>query len=400
MDYYDRALTLMEGFRNIQVEEDTEFYKVRLSARCIETLQDMVYNIENTVSMWEEYLSKASDNERPVVRRFIARAKEKQLFSNEGINHSNVDRILDLMEENIKQEPSNGANIRIWFNALRYSEKSDSDILLDEALQKLATWKQIGDNLEAYYYYFILVCIKAIESSSRAEAIIPALQEELRNKTAHMPNNRVIYEWLGEGKGVKRLINAYENVKGKHRRISVDAIENEAHYLEGRISKYNNDRSAQIRAYNMEVFFSPSGQVKQSTQEDVNKQVKFVLGFSYDGLRALNKSVQIIDYITEEDVENTIIGKKVKCIVTGHDASGNYLKVRLYDYRNIVGSVHSSVLPDEKTVYDYDVNDIIWGIVDGKRFVKKEMRDYYQIRMKEEEMVEDWKKKLSSIKID
>ena len=56
------------------------------------------------------------------------------------------------------------------------------------------------------------------------------------------------------------------------------------------------------------------------------------------------------------------------------------------------------MLPDKKTVYDYDVNDIVWGIVDSKRFVKKEMRDYYQIRMKEEEVVEDWKKKMSSIK--
>lgn len=400
MNYYDRALTLMEGFRNIQVEEDTEFYKVRLSTRCIETLQDMIYNIENTVSMWEEYLGKASENERPVVRRFIARAKEKQLTCDEGINVANVDKILDLMEENIKQEPSNGANIRIWFNALRYSEKSDSDILLDEALQKLATWKQIGDNFEAYYYYFILVCIKAIESSSRAEAIIPELQEELRNKTAHMPNNRVIYEWLGEGKGVKRLINAYENVNGKYRRISLDIIENEAHYIEGRITKYNNDRSAQIRAYNMEVFFSPSGQVKQSTQEDINKRVKFVLGFSYDGLRALNKSVQIIDYVDEKDIANEIIGKKVKCIVIGHDISGNYLKVRLYDYRNMVGSVHSSVLPDKKTVYDYKINDIIWGIVESKRFVKKEGRDYYQIRMKDEAISDDWKKKLASIKFD
>lgn len=52
-------------------------------------------------------------------------------------------------------------------------------------------------------------------------------------------------------------------------------IEKQADYLEGRIIKYKSDRSAQIRAYNMEVFFSPSGQNSQSTPEDVNKKVKF-----------------------------------------------------------------------------------------------------------------------------
>ena len=43
----------------------------------------------------------------------------------------------------------------------------------------------------------------------------------------------------------------------------------------------------------MEVFFSPSGQMIQSTAEDINKKVEFILGFSYDGLRALNKSVKL-----------------------------------------------------------------------------------------------------------
>ncbi|MFR4631720.1 MAG: hypothetical protein ACLT8I_03485 [Blautia faecis] len=161
-------------------------------------------------------------------------------------------------------------------------QRWEYDTLLYHALQKLATWKQIGDNLEAYYYYFVLMCIKAIEGSSRAEAVIPELQEELKVKTAHMPNNRVIYEWLGIGKGINRLLNSYEQMNGKYHKKSLEVIEKQADYLEGRIIKYKSDRSAQIRAYNMEVFFSPSGQNSQSTPEDVNKKVKFILGFSYD----------------------------------------------------------------------------------------------------------------------
>lgn len=31
-----------------------------------------------------------------------------------------------------------------------------------------------------------------------------------------MPNNRVIYEWLGVGKGINRLMNSYEQVDGKY----------------------------------------------------------------------------------------------------------------------------------------------------------------------------------------
>ena len=393
MTYYDRALTLLEGFRTIQVEEDTEFYKVRLQTRCVDSLQDMIYGIEATVDMWKSYLDKAEEMQKPVVRRFIARAKEKECLQNNNINKEEIKEILNLMEQNIIQEPNNGANIRIWFNALRKLDDENADILLDDALQKLATWKQIGDNLEAYYYYFVLMCIKAIEGSSRAEAVIPELQEELKTKTAHMPNNRVIYEWLGAGKGINRLMNSYEQVDGKYHKKSLEVIEKEAYYLEGRITKYKSDRSAQIRAYNMEVFFSPSGQNSQSTPEDVNKKVKFILGFSYDGLRALNRSVQIINSTQEESVEEGLIGKHVRCSVIGPDNAGNYLKVKLLDYRNIFGSIHSSELPDGKNVYDYENQDVFYAEVIGEKFVERESKNYYQLTLREQELSE-WQKKL------
>ena len=90
MTYYDRALTLLEGFRTIQVEEDTEFYKVRLQTRCVDSLQDMIYGIEATIDMWKSYLDKAEEMQKPVVRRFIARAKEKECLQNNNINKEEI----------------------------------------------------------------------------------------------------------------------------------------------------------------------------------------------------------------------------------------------------------------------------------------------------------------------
>lgn len=306
--------------------------------------------------MWEKYLIKANDDQKPVIRRFIARAKEKQLYNGKEISKENVKSVLGLMEDNIRQEPSNGANIRIWFNAPRYSEENNPDILLDEAIQKLGMWKQSGDNFEAYYYYFVLMCIKAIEGSSRVEAVIPELQKQLKNKTAHMPNNCVIYEWLRAGRGVGRLVNAYVVKNGKNHRRSMEDVEERACCIEGRISKYRSDRSAQIRAYNMEIFFSPSGQAVQSTAEDVNKKVNFILGFSYDGLCALNKSVKFCNNVHEPQRKDGLIGKTVRCTVSGRDNTANYLKVKFVDYRNTFGKVYVSELPYNKTLYDSQRN--------------------------------------------
>lgn len=142
----------------------------------------------------------------------------------------------------------------------------------------------------------------------------------------------------------------------------------------------------------MEVFFSPSGQNSQSTPEDVNKKVKFILGFSYDGLRALNRSVQIID-CSQESEEEVLIGKYIRCSVIGPDNSGNYLKVKLLDYRNAFGSIHSSKLPDGKDVYDYENQDVFYAEVIGEKYVERESKNYFQLTLRKKELSE-WQKKL------
>ena len=46
----------------------------------------MIYGIEATVDMWKSYLDKAEEMQKPVVRRFIARAKEKECLQNNNRN--------------------------------------------------------------------------------------------------------------------------------------------------------------------------------------------------------------------------------------------------------------------------------------------------------------------------
>lgn len=399
MEYYDRALTLLEGFKSLQVEEETEFNKIRLSVKSSESLQDMMNNIEMTVSMWEKYLSQADELRKPVVRRFIARAKQNQIQDETSRDAKTVEYVMKLMEDNIKQEPDNGSNIRIWFNALRFCENRNPEILLDDAIEKLGVWKRLGNNYEAYYYFFILMCIKAIEGGSRAEALIPSLQEELKIKTSHMPNNRVIYEWLGPGKGVNRLINSYYRVNGIDRKRSIEEIEDKAEYIGGRISKYSSDRSAQIRSHNMEVFYSPSMQIEQTTQEDIGKQVQFILGFSYDGLRALNRSVKLVEN-DQDTVDELFIGKMVRCQVIGLDRSQNYLKMKFMDYQNQMGSIFRTEVEDGDNIQNYENKQIIWARIIDKRYNSNDQRYYWQLSLKREESVMDeWQKKLHSIKL-
>lgn len=392
MEYFDRAISLMENFNSMQTDEDADFQLSRLAEK-FDAVRELENCLEKTIEMWEEYLAKADETNKPLARRFIARARRNSFEKNH--NQENIDSILKLMEKNIDQEPNNETNIRIWFNALRYLETDSPELFLDEALSKLAVWKSIGGNREAYYYYFILICIKAIENSSMAESQIPLLLHELRDKTKNMPNKNVIYEWLGKGTSVQRLFSCIDEGKG---RVRYDIVGEKGAYLEGVVTHYSNERSATITSYGMEVFFTPfpTGQASPSiVKEDVGKRVRFIPGFSYDGVRALNKSVQIIatDYSNQED---DIRGKKVKCRVTSINHDYEYVNVKLLEYHNKTGSISKKHLPNGKKLSDYHEKDVIYAQVIGETHNKGKV--YYDLSLLDEELLlDDWQRKLRKV---
>lgn len=398
MDYYDRAISLMENLNTLQIDDEDGFQQRKISSRYYISIQDMEEGIEKTIDMWEQYLRIAEEASRPLVRRFIARAR-KARYLKDG-DREQIDKILGLMEENISKEPTNENNIRIWFNALRYAEPDVPEIMLDNALSKLAIWKNMADNREAYYYYFILTCIKANEGSSRAEAQIPALMNELRARTANMPNKNVIYEWLGRGKGIRRLFSARKETSKEIEHLSFEDIVSKGDFLTGVLIKYSNERSALISSNGMEVFFTPSptGQAPSVTATDVGKKVRFIAGFSYDGVRALNRSVQIIDdSIRGDDIEKKDLrGRIEKCSVTGYDHKGTYLFVKLNDYRNILGRIKTDQLPEGRRLTDYNIGDLFHARIletydnNGKTYCTMSLRE-------EDELLDDWQKKLRDI---
>lgn len=391
MEYFDRAISLMESFNSMQTDEDTTFQINRLAEK-FNAVKDLEKSLESTIAMWEDYLAKADETEKPLIRRFIVRAKRNSFEKNH--DQANLKSVMDLMEKNIDKEPGNETNIRIWFNALRYLDTDEPELFLDEALSKLANWKNIGGNREAYYYYFILECIKAIENSSRAESQIPILLRELKDKTRNMPNKNVIYEWLGKGKGVQRLFN-YVDAGGE--RVKYEIVSERGSYLEGIVTHYSNERNATITSHGMEVFFTPfpTGQNSPSvTKEDVGKKVRFIMGFTYDGVRALNRSVQIVNSEYSE-LDCGIVGKKVKCQVIG--VNSDYLNVKFVDYHNKFGSISKTQLPKKRKLGDYKEKDIFYAQVIEER--KKRGKTYYDLSLLDEEMLlDEWQIKLQEIK--
>ena len=275
LDEIENLLERVKGLR-----EGEKFSKFILD--CDAGLQQVYDNYSRALEGWGELLSRP-DVFAPPVRRQIVRAyltRQKREWS--ALSQKEIERIVDLMEDNMREEPSSEHNIRIWFRAIRFSTRQDIDIALD----KIANWKVLGDSVEAHYYLYILHVLKAIDGSMIERVRSEELIQMSRTKARNQRNRTRSFEWFGKGKGLKRLkhyselgewndsLNFYENASVLER-------------VEGRIIQINGPEAGliELTSCGLPAFFVPAV-ADLYKGRDENRRVNFYLGFSYDGLRA------------------------------------------------------------------------------------------------------------------
>lgn len=103
---------------------------------------------------------------------------------------------------------------------------------------------------------------------------------------------------MNEGEGIGRLMT---NSRNKKDALPEDEMAKKMLILVGRISNnYINESHAYIKYRGVEIYFNPSATKGEIDKTKINQRVRFGVGFSYDGPRALNSSIKLLgndDYI-------------------------------------------------------------------------------------------------------
>lgn len=279
----DETENLMAGAKRIREGEESSKYVLR----CQADLEQIYDNYSRALEGWDNLLGR-EDVYAPPLRRQIVRA----LLSRRGRDWSSlepreIERIVDLMEDNLREEPASDHNIRIWFRAVRYSSRQKIDVALD----RLVNWKAIGDSRDAYLYLYVLHVLKAIDGSMIEQVRSEELIRQSRTKSRNQRNRTRSYEWFGKGNGLGRLIH-YSQLGEWDESTDFYADKSRLARVEGRVLKVNGPEAGTIElsSCGLPVFFVPA---KASVERgrDENLQVDFYLGFSYDGLRAWSVEV-------------------------------------------------------------------------------------------------------------
>jgi len=225
---------------------------------------------------------------KPPVRRqmvwtYLARRRRNW----EQLTPKEVRRVVELLGQNMDQEPNDERNMRLWFKAIRNLQPPPT---LESVIEKLAYWKTSSGALEPAYYLYVLYALKTIPITGVAGSSLARDQarralEDCRALARNRRNRTKSFEWLGPGEGLRRLVHQ-ERLGEWNRDADFWTDSSPLARIGGVISRIRGGEAGEIEIEGgLTAFFVP-GRSGHARGRSENWPVTFFLGFSYEGLRA------------------------------------------------------------------------------------------------------------------
>jgi hypothetical protein len=280
-DMIERAETILDQAIRLRAGRDLSNH-----IQNCENKLDLFYgNYSQVLSSWNQMLEKGNVYRPPIRRSLVRVYLSRQNRSWDDLSLKDLKRIYELMEENLLEEPEDERNIRLWFNAARRVKS----VTIEVAIERLTYLYSSSKPLDAMFYLYVMYALKAIEGSDIAKGKAESYIKQCQAIARHKPRGGFSFDWLGNGEELTRLV---------HSSRLGDFNENTGFYqneillrkVRGKIVQANKPESGYIELQSgLRAFFVPQRRHKGATNfgsQDVNKDVQFYLGFSYEGLRA------------------------------------------------------------------------------------------------------------------
>ena len=254
----------------------------RYSRECDSRLKGITGNVQGMIEGLSTLLRMPEVSKAPV-RRMLANAYVRRIDDGAGTTKpKSLRRIVELMGENISDGLSNGHDIRTWFRAFRMLP----EFTVTEAIEQMAHWSLVSDEVDALYYLYILHFIsgrRGVDRSVReAKRYITMCKQD-----APLLLSKRSFEWLAADSLSRPcpLVHHTELGPWSRERNFFEGV-SKLGEIRGRIDEIRSPQAGTIVVDGMPAFFVPRSDFRRVT--DLNASVTFFLGFSYEGLRAWN----------------------------------------------------------------------------------------------------------------
>jgi tetratricopeptide (TPR) repeat protein len=256
--------------------------------RCRADLDRLYGAHDLALQRWQNLLERLDGNGQcivhaPPIRRQIVWTRLAQCGRNWGQMQINrLQRVVDLLELNLEEEPSDDRNIRLWMQGARFLPTPPT---VDLAAERVAYWRASGDSMDAVYYSYVLQAVQSLKGSTLAGDRAVRLLEESRNRARYRRDRTRGFEWLGIGDGLQQLV--HQDMLGEwDADADFWANAGKLRRVQGLVSSISGPHAGEIEVPGgMRAFFVP-GVAGLDYSRDKNIRVTFFVAFSYEGLRA------------------------------------------------------------------------------------------------------------------
>lgn len=242
---------------------------------CMSKLAKLYGNFE-LIKTWESMLDQTSEPQH--LRRAIASlyfARRQRRWS--SLEPKELRRISKLTEDNLRSDPTEERDLRLWFQATRRLPEFN----YYEAIERLQAWAAGGDTVDAYYYLYVLNYLRWQAHGDDAEEIIMANINKCAER--RRGTRGYSYEWLAREPRWCPLISDRDvgdwdrqrNFFSDPRRLSL---------AQGTIETIKPQAGSIRLGRLLRAFFVPPVDIREASH--INATVHFYLGFSYEGPRA------------------------------------------------------------------------------------------------------------------
>lgn len=192
------------------------------------------------------------------------------------------------IESNIREEPENPQNYKMWLNAVR---GKNYQISFDECLSIVKSWYDNSQhnelaNLQSTYYRYVLHACKAISSNvDFVEIDVTEAKKYLKECSNKTENDKFSFEWFGLGHGLNSMVN--HSLLGRMDKETGFFLDNsKLCEVEGIIVSIANRQRGRIKLKcGLDAFFAPINGGFEKGKDETTK-VRFYISFRYNELVA------------------------------------------------------------------------------------------------------------------
>jgi tetratricopeptide (TPR) repeat protein len=272
---------LLSQVRNLRISRGPSEYE----QNCRGHLDALYGDHGKALQKWDELLNRqgpAKVYAPPIRRQIIWTYLHVSRRRWEELGNKQLKRSVELLQENLQEDPYNEKDLRLWMQAIRYLQDPPS---MDSIIEKVAHWKIKSETLEACFYLYVLYALESFAGSSVSTNEAIRALKECQERSRYRIKPTYSFEWLGNGQGIAQLVH-HARIGEWDRERDMWTNTSLLKRLEGVITHIDGPQAGKIETPGgLSAFFVPVRSNHHKGRSE-NSRVSFYLGFSYDGLRA------------------------------------------------------------------------------------------------------------------